>query len=47
MGHRITSSGLEADPLKKIAITEMVAPQNTEQLRRFLGMANYLGKFSS
>jgi len=45
MGHRITSAGLQADPEKVKAITEMKSPTNVEELRRFLGLVNYLGKF--
>jgi len=45
MGHQITAAGLQADPEKVKAITEMKSPTNVEELRRFLGLANYLGKF--
>ena len=45
MGHRITSAGLQADPEKVKAITEMKSPTNVEELRHFLGLVNYLGKF--
>jgi len=47
MGHRITPDGLQPDPDKVKAIVEMEAPQNVEQLRRFLGIVNYLGRFLS
>ena len=47
MGHRITPEGLQPDPDKVKAITEMEAPQTVEQLRRFLGIVNYLGRFLS
>ena len=46
LGHRITQSGLEADPEKVRAITEMPVPTNVSELRRFLGMTNYLAKFA-
>jgi len=42
MGHRITSAGLQADPEKVKAITEMKSPTNVEELRRFLGLVNSL-----
>ena len=45
MGHRITFAGLQADPEKVKAITEMKSPTNVEELRRFIGLVNYLGKF--
>ena len=45
MGHRITKNGLHSDPDKVKAITEMKAPTNIDELRRFLGMVNYLAKF--
>jgi transposase InsO family protein len=47
MGHKISAAGLQADPEKVRAITEMRPPENTEELRRFLGIVNYLGKFLS
>ena len=45
MGHTITKDGLQVDPEKVRAITEMNAPTNVQELRRFLGMCNYLTKF--
>ena len=45
MGHRITKDGLHSDPEKVKATTEMEAPTNIDELRRFLGMVNYLAKF--
>ena len=45
MGHRITKNGLHSNPDKVKAITEMKAPTNIDELRRFLGMVNYLAKF--
>ena len=44
MGHRITPDGLQPDPDKVKAIVQMEAPQNVEQLRRFLDIVNYLGR---
>ena len=45
MGHQITSSGVKMDPAKAHAITAMPEPTNVEELRRFLGMVNYVAKF--
>ena len=47
LGHIIDKNGIAADPSKVTAITEMKAPENISELRRFLGMANQLGKFTS
>ena len=47
MGHRITPDGLQPDPDKIKAIVDMEVPQNVEQLRRFMGIVNYLGRFLS
>ena len=46
MGHRITKDGLQSDPEKVKAIAKMAAPMNVEELRRYLGMVNYLNKFT-
>jgi len=45
MGHRITKEGLQIDQEKVDAIRKMDAPTNTTELRRFIGMANYLARF--
>ena len=46
LGHVIDESGVTADPEKTQAIVEMNPPTNVLELRRFLGMANQLGKFT-
>ena len=46
LGHVISSSGIEADPEKLRAITDLPPPQNVQEVRTFLGMVNQLGKFS-
>ena len=46
LGHRIDEEGLRPCPEKCRAITEMVTPQNTSDIRRFLGMVNQLTKLS-
>ncbi len=45
LGHHISDKGVNADPLKIAAITDMSYPTNVKELQRFLGMVNYLGKF--
>ena len=45
MRHRITKEGIVVDPEKVRAITDMPAPETIGDLRRFLGMINYVGKF--
>ena len=46
LGHKISAQGIEADPDKIKAILNMPEPQNIEGVRRFMGMVNYVGKFS-
>ena len=46
LGHVIDAHGITADPEKTKAIVEMSPPTNVPELRRFLGMANQLGKFT-
>ena len=46
LGHIIDEKGIQADPDKTAAIREMKSPKTVSELRRFLGMANQLGKFS-
>ena len=45
MGHKISSEGLQSDPEKVKAIQNLSPPENIHELRRFLGMINFLGKF--
>ena len=47
LGHIVDSHGISADPRKTEAIRAMPPPSNTTELKRFLGMANQLGKFTS
>ena len=46
LGHLITHDGISADPAKTSAIKNMRPPNNVTKLRRFMVMANQLGKFS-
>ena len=46
VGHVISSRGIEADPNKIKAIVQYPSPRSKKELLRFLGMVNYLGKFS-
>ena len=45
LGHNISAEGLRPNQEKVRAIAEASAPQNTSQLRAFLGLVNYYGKF--
>ncbi|UYV63745.1 K02A2.6-like, partial [Cordylochernes scorpioides] len=45
LGHTVSSEGLFIDEEKLDAITKMEAPRSTKELKSFLGMVNYLGKF--
>lgn len=46
LGHIVTAQGIEADPEKIKAIKEMPTPKDTTDVKRFVGMVNYVGKFS-
>ena len=46
LGHRISKEGISPDPKKVEAVLKMTEPTCVADVRRFLGMANYLGKFS-
>ena len=45
MGQKISAEGIHLDLEKVAAITKMKAPQDLAELRCFIGMVNYLGKF--
>ena len=45
MGHLITDDGLKSDPKKVEAISKMNVPTTVKELKSFLGMVNYHGKF--
>ena len=46
LGNVIDADGIRADPGKTKAIREMEPPKSVSGVRRFLGMANQLGKFT-
>uniref|UniRef100_A0A3B3I785 Gypsy retrotransposon integrase-like protein 1 n=1 Tax=Oryzias latipes TaxID=8090 RepID=A0A3B3I785_ORYLA len=45
LGHLIDKSGVRPDPEKVEAINQLTPPQNVQELKRVLGMVNYLGKY--
>ena len=45
LGHKISAKGLEPTQEKVQAIIDAPAPRNVSQLKSFLGMLNYYGKF--
>ena len=45
LGHIISLEGIKIDPSKTEATTKMPLPRSVNELQRFLGMVNYLGKF--
>ena len=45
MGHVIGKDGVQIDPTKVEAVTQMGEPTDIAQLRRFLGMVNQVGKY--
>ena len=46
MGHIISAEGLKPDPVKIEAIQKMPTPENKQDVRRILGIINYLQKFA-
>ncbi|XP_063077523.1 uncharacterized protein K02A2.6-like [Engraulis encrasicolus] len=46
LGHIVGERGIQADPAKIKAITEMPTPKDAADVKRFVGMVNYVGKFS-
>jgi len=44
-GHIVGEDGIRPNPERITAITNLAAPKNVEELRRCLGMINYLGRF--
>ena len=46
-GHRLNKDGVRPLPERTKAVANMPQPQNVTEVKRFLGMANQLGKFTS
>ncbi len=45
LGHQISKNGIQALPSKVDAIARAPEPKNVQELRSFLGLLNYYGKF--
>ena len=45
LGHVISAQSIKADPGKIKAITEMPAPKDVDDVRRFLGMVNIFATY--
>lgn len=45
LGFKINKDGIRPDPGKVDAIINMEEPTNTTELRRIIGMVNFLGKY--
>ena len=45
-GKVVSREGIQPDPQKIKALTDMPVPKNKKELQAFLGIINYLGKFS-
>ena len=45
-GEVVSRGGMQPDPRKISTLTEMPAPKNKKELQAFLGIINYLSKFS-
>ena len=45
LGHRIDAQGIHATDSKLAAVTQAPEPTNVQELRAFLGLMNYYGKF--
>lgn len=46
MGHVISEEGLKPDPAKIQGVQEMPTPESKQDVKRLLGMVNYLQKFA-
>lgn len=47
LGYQISANGISIDPGKTKAISEMKPPEDITELRRFIGMVNFLGRHLS
>ena len=46
-GHVLTPDGIKVDPKKVEAVTRMQPPTNKQELSSFLGLVNYMKRYSS
>ena len=46
LGHVVNAKGIQADPEKVKAIQRYPSPGSRRELKRFMGVVNYLGKFT-
>lgn len=46
LGHVVSGEGIRPDPNKIRAIRGMPPPKDVADVKRFMGMVNYVGKFS-
>lgn len=47
LGYKINTQGIQPSTLKRDAVTSFRRPSNEKEVRSFLGLANYMGKFIS
>lgn len=47
LGHVINEKGIQADPEKVKCIRSYPSPKSKRELKRFMGVVNYLGKFTA
>src|SRR3954454_8225026 len=45
LGHIVSAEGVAVDPSKVAAVTEWESPKNAGEIRSFLGLAGYYGRF--
>ena len=45
LGHIVSAAGIRPDPAKIEAVSTYPVPNNTKELRQFLGLANYYRRF--
>ncbi len=45
LGHIVLAEGIRVDPKKIEAVMEWKPPRNTSEVRSFLGLAGYYGRF--
>ncbi len=45
LGHIVSAEGIKADPKKLLAVRNFSPPKNLNELRSFLGLANYYRRF--